>query len=477
MSDPEGWLRYKDEANVLFSKNKFVQAVLLYSKAIELNPENAGLWTNRSLAHIKLEEYGSAIEDADKALSVDSGFTKAYYRKGSALFGLGKHKEALDEYVKAQKMHKSDPDLQKRINECKRFLRRIAMEKAIERETEFSVITSVRMSIGNLKLPDYYVGPSWEVGESIPSNLGPRMVELFKEGKLPPERVAQQILLAAFDHLDTLPSLVHIEVPKKKHITVCGDTHGQFFDVVHIFEENGMPSKENPYLFNGDYVDRGSFSVEVILALLSFMITDPESIYLARGNHESRGLNQMYGFSGEVAAKYNPKMYEVFLEVFRVLPLCHVLNKKVIVIHGGLPRQGNVTLSEIASIDRKREIPEDGVMTDLLWADPGDVPGISMSKRGTSRAFGADITKLFLETNNLSLLVRSHEMMMDGYSVTHDGKCITVFSAPNYCDAMGNLGAYIHFDGDDMEPVFFKFSASPHPAVRAMQFANPLLGL
>jgi serine/threonine-protein phosphatase 5 len=96
MSDPEEWLRFKDEANGLFSKNKFVQCVLLYTKAIELNPDNAGLWTNRSLAHIKLEEYGSAIEDAERALSVDSGFTKAYYRKGAALFGLGKHKESLD---------------------------------------------------------------------------------------------------------------------------------------------------------------------------------------------------------------------------------------------------------------------------------------------------------------------------------------------------------------------------------------------
>jgi serine/threonine-protein phosphatase 5 len=280
------------------------------------------------------------------------------------------------------------------------------MQKAIEREAEISMIDKARVWVGDTKLPDYYAGPSWEVGESIPSDLGPRMVALFKEEKLPPERVAQQILLAAFDYWNEMPSLVHIDVPEKDHITVCGDTHGQFFDVVHIFEENGIPSKKNPYLFNGDYVDRGSFSVEVFLTLASFMIAEPKSVYLSRGNHESRGLNQMYGFSGEVTTKYSSKMYDVFSEVFRVLPLCHVLNKKVIVIHGGLPRQGDVTLSEITAIDRKREIPEDGVMTDLLWADPGETPGISMSKRGTSRAFGPDITKLFLETNNLKLLVR-----------------------------------------------------------------------
>lgn len=122
----------------------------------------------------------------------------------------------------------------------------------------------------------------------------------------------------------------------EKKITVCGDIHGQFYDLVNVYKINGMPSEENPYLFNGDFVDRGSFSIEVILTLLAWKVANPNIIHLTRGNHESRSMTQLYGFQGEVIHKYNSNVYELFLKCFQSLPLAFVLSKKVMVCHGGL---------------------------------------------------------------------------------------------------------------------------------------------
>ncbi len=259
------------------------------------------------------------------------------------------------------------------------------------------------------------------------------------------------------------------------HVTVCGDTHGQFYDVMNIFELNGYPSASNPYLFNGDFVDRGSFSVEVILTFLLFKLACPESIYLTRGNHETKNMNRIYGFEGEVKAKFDDKIFDLFLEVFCQLPLAAVIEKKVFVTHGGIPVEP-VSLEEIKRIKRGCEPPEKGLMSDLLWSDPQPMEGKSPSKRGVGFSFGPDITKAFLETNNLNLLVRSHEVKDEGYLVEHGGKTITVFSAPNYCDSIGNKGAFIHF-GKDLEPQFTQFKEVPHPSIRPMCYAAGMGGL
>lgn len=109
-----------------------------------------------------------------------------------------------------------------------------------------------------------------------------------------------------------LPSLVDVAIPAGEKITVCGDTHGQFFDLMHIFDLNGLPSRGNPYVFNGDFVDRGSWSVEVIVTLMAWKVLDPACMHLTRGNHEAMSLNKIYGFEGEVKAKYNMKLMDVF---------------------------------------------------------------------------------------------------------------------------------------------------------------------
>ncbi|GBG69023.1 hypothetical protein CBR_g3721 [Chara braunii] len=194
-------------------------------------------------------------------------------------------------------------------------------------------------------------------------------------------------------------------------------------------------------------------------------------MYLSRGNHETKGMNKIYGFDGEVKAKFDATMSDLFQEVFCALPLANVLNGKVIVVHGGLFSQDGVTLQDIRNIDRFTEPPDEGLMCELLWSDPQPDNGRSPSKRGVGVAFGPDVTSRFLQENNLELIVRSHEVREEGCQLEHNGKLITVFSAPNYCDQMGNLGAYIRFESD-MVPKFTKFKAVPHPNVKPMQYAT-----
>jgi serine/threonine-protein phosphatase 5 len=180
---------------------------------------------------------------------------------------------------------------------------------------------------------------------------------------------------------------------------------------------------------------------------------------------------QIYGFEGEVKAKYDDTVMSIFSEVFNLLPLAAVLQDTVFIVHGGLSCEPNVTLEDIEAVTRNREPPEGGLMSDLLWSDPQPGPGKSPSKRGIGFSFGPDVTERFCERNGLSLVIRSHEVKDEGYEVAHNSRCITVFSAPNYCDQMGNKGAFIRF-GADMLPRFTQFDAVPHPPIRPMAYAS-----
>jgi len=310
-------------------------------------------------------------------------------------------------------------------------------------------------------------------------------VEHFKNQKLIHKRYVARLLLSCKTYFESLSSLMEISIPSEApehdpeaapRVTVCGDTHGQYYDVLNIFEKNGYPSETNPYLFNGDFVDRGSFSVEVILTFLLFKIHNPHCIYLTRGNHETQNMNRIYGFEGEVKAKFDDPIFKLFLEVFCQLPLAAVIENGIFVTHGGLPVTPGVTLDDIRKVPRGCEPPESGLMSDLLWSDPQPFPGKSPSKRGVGFSFGPDITEAFLNHNNLKTLVRSHEVKEEGYLVEHGGKTITVFSAPNYCDSMGNKGAYIHFDAS-LEPKFTKYESVWHPEIRPMAYAAGMGGL
>eukprot|EP00479_Gromia_sphaerica_P007814 TRINITY_DN2755_c0_g1_i1.p1 TRINITY_DN2755_c0_g1~~TRINITY_DN2755_c0_g1_i1.p1 ORF type:complete len:282 (+),score=29.03 TRINITY_DN2755_c0_g1_i1:66-911(+) len=248
-------------------------------------------------------------------------------------------------------------------------------------------------------------------------------------------RIAKDCL-EYFSRQDSLVD-IDIESMEGEHFTVCGDVHGQFYDLCNIFELNGYPSPSNPYLFNGDFVDRGSFSVECIMMLLTYKLLYPDSIFLARGNHESRTMNSIYGFQGEVKAKYDDLVFELMSELFNWLPLAHCIGGKVLVVHGGLFSQDGVKLDDIRKIDRYQQPPQTGLMCELLWSDPQPASGRAPSKRGVGIAFGPDVATAFLDDNNLDMLVRSHEVKSEGYEIELDGRLVTVFSAPNYCDQIG----------------------------------------
>ena len=156
-----------------------------------------------------------------------------------------------------------------------------------------------------------------------------------------------QLLRQAKGYFEAQPPLVDIVIPEGSRLTVCGDIHGQYYDLMHIFTENGLPSPTNMYLFNGDFVDRGSFSVECIMVLLCFKLLYPDSLYMTRGNHETISMNKVYGFEGEVKAKYSDLTFKLFTEIFDALPLGHLIMDKILVVHGGLFSRDDVTLDEV----------------------------------------------------------------------------------------------------------------------------------
>ncbi|KAK3604593.1 hypothetical protein CHS0354_027447 [Potamilus streckersoni] len=465
----------KEKANEFFKKEDYNQAITFYTQAIDLDPTVAAYYGNRSFAYLRTECFGYALADANKALEIDPKYIKAYYRRASSYMALGKFKLALKDFETVTKVHPSDKDAKAKYTECNKIVKRIAFEKAIAVDDQKSVLDSI--DIETMAIDDDYDGPRLENGV-VTLQFVKDLLKTFKEQKKLHRKYAYQILLNVREIFMKQPSLVDIVIPDGKKFTVCGDIHGQYYDLLNIFELNGIPSESNPYLFNGDFVDRGSFSVECILVLFSFKLLYPDHFYMARGNHESATMNQMYGFEGEVKSKFTAQMADLFTEVFNWLPLAHCINNKILVMHGGLFKDDNVTLDDIRKIDRHRQPPEEGVMCELLWSDPQPQCGRSQSKRGVGTQFGPDVTKRFLQKNKLDYIIRSHEVKNEGYEVSHDGKCITVFSAPNYCDTMGNKGAFITLiGGTNLQPKFISYEAVPHPSVKPMAYASSIFGL
>ena len=505
----------KGDGNAVLKAGHYTEAIIHYSIALSHLPNNAIILSNRALAYIKIENYGLAIQDATHAILADPAYPKGYYRRGTAEFALGRAKAARKDFRTVCKLRPKDRDARTRLAECDKAVREAAFAAAIL--SDVSIPLSDTFKPETILIEKSYDGPhpmpetldggiDTNQQQQIPPSLEDTdLVEsaLFQPGKLPREfvlasmehfrlqkvihkRYVAHLLISAKKYYEQLPSLLEIPIPSVgpdvddptilPRLTVCGDTHGQFYDVLHIFDLNGLPTERNPYLFNGDFVDRGSFSVEVILTFLLFKMSNPQCIHLHRGNHETKNMNKIYGFEGEVKAKYDDKIFELFLEVFSHMPLASVVGNKVFVTHGGLPTEPGVSLNDIRKIKRGCEPPNSGLMSDLLWADPQPFPGKSPSKRGVGYSFGPDITEAFLNFNDLQLLVRSHEVKDEGYLVEHGGKTITVFSAPNYCDSMGNKGAFIHFE-ESCDPKFTQYEAVPHPDVRPMAYAAGMGGL
>ena len=235
--------------------------------------------------------------------------------------------------------------------------------------------------------------------------------------------------------------LVDLEAP----LHVCGDIHGQYYDLLRIFEHCGYPGEYN-YLFLGDYVDRGKQSLETVCLLLAYKIKYPDKVTLLRGNHESSVTNRIYGFYDECKRRYNVRLWRSFTDLFNVLPVAALIDDKILCMHGGLsPELKN--LQNIENISRPTDIPDSGLLCDLLWSDPDkEVLEYDENDRGVSVIFGEKIVADFNKKNDLDLIIRAHQVVDEGYEFFANRQLITIFSAPNYCGEFDNSAGIMIID-------------------------------
>jgi serine/threonine-protein phosphatase PP1 catalytic subunit len=237
------------------------------------------------------------------------------------------------------------------------------------------------------------------------------------------------------------PVLLELEAP----IKVCGDIHGQYYDLLRLFEYGGFPPEAN-YLFLGDYVDRGRQSLETICLLLAYKIKYPENFFLLRGNHESSTINRIYGFYDECKRRYSLKLWKLFSDVFNCLPIAALIDDKILCMHGGLSPDLH-SIEQINKINRPTDVPDSGMLCDLLWSDPDkDVKDWEDNERGVSYVFGSDVLSRFNQKNEIDLICRAHQVVEDGYEFFAKKQLVTVFSAPNYCGEFDNSGAMMTVD-------------------------------
>jgi len=236
-------------------------------------------------------------------------------------------------------------------------------------------------------------------------------------------------------------ALLELEAPLK----ICGDVHGQYHDLLRLFEYGAFPPESN-YLFLGDYVDRGKQSLETITLLFAYKVKYPENFFLLRGNHECASITRIYGFYDECKRRYNIKLWKQFCDVFNCLPVCAIVDEKIICMHGGLSPEIN-NMDQVRRLVRPTDVPDTGLICDLLWADPDkEIAGWAENDRGVSFIFGPDVVSSFLQKHDLDLVCRAHQVVEDGYEFFAKRQLITIFSAPNYCGEFDNAGAMMTID-------------------------------
>ncbi|KAL2827516.1 Metallo-dependent phosphatase-like protein [Aspergillus cavernicola] len=309
--------------------------------------------------------------------------------------------------------------------------------------------------------------------------------------------------------------------PVSTPVTICGDIHGQFYDLLELFRvSGGMPDNSVPeppktasvissadfeppttttdsklgkksktpgsegndeedqetssdvgrersgsvsvnsnFVFLGDYVDRGYFSLETLTLLLCLKAKFPDRVTLVRGNHESRQITQVYGFYEECLQKYgNASVWKACCQVFDFMTLGAIIDGRVLCVHGGLSPEIR-TLDQVRVVARAQEIPHEGAFCDLVWSDPDDVATWAVSPRGAGWLFGDKVADEFCHVNDLTLIARAHQLVNEGYKYHfQNSNVVTVWSAPNYCYRCGNLASVCEI-GEDLKPSFKLFSA------------------
>ncbi|KAL1895763.1 serine/threonine protein phosphatase Pzh1 [Ceratocystis pirilliformis] len=232
------------------------------------------------------------------------------------------------------------------------------------------------------------------------------------------------------------PALLELDAPVK----VVGDVHGQYTDLIRMFEMCGFPPQSN-YLFLGDYVDRGKQSLETILLLLCYKLKFPQNFFLLRGNHECANVTRVYGFYDECKRRCNLKIWKTFIDCFNTLPIAAIVANKIFCVHGGLSPALS-RMDDIRNIVRPTDVPDYGLLNDLLWSDPADMESDwEPNERGVSYCFGKRVIMQFLNDHDFDLVCRAHMVVEDGYEFFNDRVLVTVFSAPNYCGEFDNWGA------------------------------------
>jgi serine/threonine-protein phosphatase PP1 catalytic subunit len=264
-----------------------------------------------------------------------------------------------------------------------------------------------------------------------------------------------QLTRAAKSVILSEPGLLEVSAP----ITIVGDIHGQFHDLLRIFDRLQYPP-DTRYLFLGDYVDRGPNSIECICLLLAYKVKYPDRIYLLRGNHECSAVNRPYGFFGDVTKYFSTPIYKDFSDVFNSLPLAAIVQEKIFCVHGGLS-EGLRNLDQIRLRERPNEIQEGEMFADLLWADPNlrpDPERFDKNERGTGVVFSIDAVRDFLMENQLQFIARAHQAVKEGYEFPYPDSTdlVTIFSAPNYLGQFGNKAAVMVLDAE-ANPTFVQF--------------------
>ncbi|WKY00709.1 hypothetical protein Q1695_015051 [Nippostrongylus brasiliensis] len=254
------------------------------------------------------------------------------------------------------------------------------------------------------------------------------------------------ILERAMEAMKSSPILLEVRCP----VNICGDIHGQYGDLMRIFNACGLPFKQR-YLFLGDYVDRGRHSLEVIMLLLALRIQFPRKVFLLRGNHELSNINRVYGFNAEIRQRYrnlveSKALYDHFNEVFAQMPLAALVAGRILCMHGGLSPNLN-SLDDIRKLQRPLRVVR-GLAQDLLWADPETgTKGFQQNKiRAVSHIFGEETVREKCKQLNIDLIIRAHQVVEFGYAFFCGRSLITVFSAARYHEELVNYAAVVKVD-------------------------------
>ena len=286
-----------------------------------------------------------------------------------------------------------------------------------------------------------------------------RCIADLKEGRILTEKVLRRCCEKVKELLIEESNVQPVSAP----VTICGDIHGQFYDLLELFQRGGDLPGTN-YIFIGDFVDRGFNSVETFELLMCLKIKYPSHITLLRGNHESRQITLVYGFFDEILKKYgNSNPWSFCIEVFDLLPIGAVVDGEVLCVHGGLSPEIR-TLDQIRILDRNIEIPHEGPFCDLMWSDPDNISTWVMSGRGAGWLFGSKVTEEFNHINGLQLVARAHQLVNEGYQYWFPNNIlVTIWSAPNYCYRCGNIAAILQLD-EKLERKFVTFKDVPESA-------------